>query len=106
MEGFEQSVTKVDDYNIDLTSNTKTDSYVKKVRTINDDIQDECFITEKAKGKRKSLQLQLKNEVFDITGEQIYKINQSGFYTSRPMEWLLAYEKYSVNNTNVKSRWM
>ena len=103
MEGFKQSFMKENNTTINLSISNKSDN--TQVNLITEDIQDNRFVTTITTYKRSKLQGQLKQELFDTMDNRVHKINQSGFCTNRPLEWLLAIEKYGVNCHYVRTRW-
>ena len=51
-------------------------------------VKDNRFTTTIMTNERTKLQSQLKEELLDIMDNRVYKINQYGFCTNRPLEWL------------------
>ena len=56
--------------------------------------------------KRTVLQKKLPSEVFDPVSDPVFKTNKSGFVTERPIEWMVAMEKYISNENDVRARWL
>ena len=75
---------------------------VFKIRSIKEDFDKGLFTENYCLGKRSKVQEMMKKESFDMT---LYATNETGFVTSRPLEWLLALEIYTEHNNDVQSMW-
>ena len=78
----------------------------EKTGSVNDDIVAGKFTKEKLFNKRSAKQKLLPTEVFDPPEEPVFKQNKTGFLTERPLEWMVAMEKYVSVEKDVKARWV
>ena len=65
----------------------------------------ERFTTTRNYTKRTPLQKRMANESFEPANQPIFRQNKSGFCTARPVQWMIAVEKYIDNNEDVRARW-
>ena len=75
----------------------------QKVNDVIHDINEGMFCDGRSFNKRSERQRLMKEEIFDTDENRIYKINQSGFYTHRPLKWLVALEKYVMNTVDTSA---
>ncbi len=103
--------TTSDGNNLSLLNSTKqnlkrTLISIEKTGSVKDDIAEGKFTKEKLFNKRSAKQKLLPIEIFDPPEEPVFKQNKTGFLTERPLEWMVAMEKYVSVEKDVKARWV
>ncbi len=71
-------------------------------RPLEEDIQNGRFLLTTAPHRRRGKHPQLKDEQFDNT---VYTKNVTGFTTTNPVKWSIAFEKYIKENVSTRCRW-
>ena len=91
--------------NTTKTSGKRTLVASEKINSVNDDIASGKFTETRNFSKRTALQKRLPYEIFDSPTEPIFKHHKTGFVTERPLQWMMAMEKYVLNEDGVQARW-
>ena len=79
---------------------------VEKTCLVNEDIATGKFTDAKNFNKRSTLQKKLPHEIFDPSSDPVFKQHKTGFSTERPLQWMVAMEKYIAAEEDVKVLWM
>ena len=95
---------------ITVVGNTSKDGkqnaiVVEKVESVEESNDNKRFTNVRKYSKRTALQRKMEVEKFDSASEPIFQQNKSGFLTERPIQWMIAIEKYVDDNNDVEALW-
>ena len=100
-----------DDSDSDGVSNDKSTTkknsvvFVEKRETVQDSATAGKLTDIRKLSKRTNLQRRMGNERFDTVDQPVFRQKKSGFCTERPVEWMIAVEKYIAEYDDVQALW-